>query len=232
MQAMRIYPGRVLEMVLGQTGQPAAKIACSPTGAPAAGQYVIASPPVDQDGALGAALFLWEAWGEGFLAASPVPASWFPGISLALRGPLGHGFRLPGGVKRLALAALGETSERLMPVANQVLSAGGDVALFADLPLTPIPAALEFYPLAALPEALLWADFLAVDLPLEAIAGLGEKLGISPGASLPCPGQALALAPMPCGGAAACGACAVPVRRGWKLACEDGPVFDLADLLA
>jgi NAD(P)H-flavin reductase len=36
---------------------------------------------------------------------------------------------------------------------------------------------------------------------------------------------------MPCGGVADCGACAVETRLGWKLACEDGPVFDLIDLL-
>jgi hypothetical protein len=27
-----------------------------------------------------------------------------------------------------------------------------------------------------------------------------------------------------------CGVCAVKVKRGWKMACVDGPVFDLKDL--
>ena len=36
---------------------------------------------------------------------------------------------------------------------------------------------------------------------------------------------------MPCGGAAECGICAVPFGRGWKLACKDGPVFELNPLL-
>jgi NAD(P)H-flavin reductase len=40
----------------------------------------------------------------------------------------------------------------------------------------------------------------------------------------------LILAPMPCAGLAECGACAVPARSGWKLACLDGPVFDLRAL--
>ena len=40
-------------------------------------------------------------------------------------------------------------------------------------------------------------------------------------------GQALVTLPMPCGGLGECGACAVPIRRGWKLACQDGPVLDV-----
>jgi NAD(P)H-flavin reductase len=41
----------------------------------------------------------------------------------------------------------------------------------------------------------------------------------------------LVVAPMPCGGLAECGVCAVTTRRGWKLACKDGPVFDLGELI-
>jgi hypothetical protein len=152
-------------------------------------------------------------------------------MSLVLRGPLGRGFKLPDGCRRLALAALGENAERLMPLAQGALEAGGDVTLFSDAPISPIPSALEFYPLAALPEGLPWADFLAVDLPLLDLPGLRSRLGMDSGSRLPCPGQALVFSPMPCAGLAACGACAVPVRHGWKLACEAGPVFDLEDLL-
>jgi len=36
--------------------------------------------------------------------------------------------------------------------------------------------------------------------------------------------------PMPCGGLGDCGLCAVDLKRGWKLACKDGPVFDLNEL--
>jgi NAD(P)H-flavin reductase len=38
------------------------------------------------------------------------------------------------------------------------------------------------------------------------------------------------MAAMPCSGLADCGVCAVPARRGYKLACKDGPVFDLDEL--
>jgi dihydroorotate dehydrogenase electron transfer subunit len=42
--------------------------------------------------------------------------------------------------------------------------------------------------------------------------------------------KALVMTPIPCGGIAECGACAVPAHRGWKLACRDGPVFNLNEL--
>ncbi len=228
---MRTYRGRIVEIRAGQAGSQSARIACPAGAVPAPGQYLLTRHPAEVDAALALPLFLDEISGGGFLAAPPVPETWSPGIALLLRGPLGRGFRLPAGVKRLALAALGETAARLMPLARQVLSAGGDVTLFADFPILAIPSALEFYPLAALPEALSWADFLAVDLPLSDLSHLHDRLGLLPGTPLPCPGQALVLSPMPCGGLASCGACALPVRRGWKLACEDGPVFELVGLL-
>jgi ferredoxin len=41
-----------------------------------------------------------------------------------------------------------------------------------------------------------------------------------------CEGQMLIHTPVPCGGMADCGICAVTLRSGWKLACKEGPVFD------
>ena len=40
--------------------------------------------------------------------------------------------------------------------------------------------------------------------------------------------QALVRTPMPCGALADCGVCTVRTSRGPKLACKDGPVFDLS----
>ena len=106
------------------------------------------------------------------------------------------------------------------------------VAFFTDLILPPLPSVVEISPLHAAPEALGWADFLALDLPLEAVSRLQPVLGLPAEArNLPCPSQALVLADMPCSGLAACGVCAITLRRGWKLACQDGPVFDTEALL-
>ena len=104
------------------------------------------------------------------------------------------------------------------------------VTLYTDAHLSALPSTLEIYPLSSLREALTWPDLLALDLPLERLPALRDLLGLQPGDLLPCPAQALIWTPMPCAGLAECGACAVPSRRGYKLACEDGPVFPLNHL--
>jgi hypothetical protein len=104
------------------------------------------------------------------------------------------------------------------------------VALYTDASLPWLPAALEVQPLQNISESLGWADFLAIDIPLASLSNLRPTLGLGAGERLPCPGELLIETPMPCGGLADCGACAVPGRRGWKLACKDGPVFDINEI--
>jgi hypothetical protein len=226
---MRTYTGRVVEIQLDQAGRTAAQVACPAQAVPSPGQYTFA---LDENNILGAPLFLGRRLDHGFLAAPPLPAGWAPGLPVTLRGPLGRGFHLPADLRRLALAAAGETAARLLPLAEVALERNVAVTLFTDAPLPALPLSLEAYPLGALPEARAWADFLALDLPLESLPELRERLGLPDGGALDCPGQALILAPMPCAGLADCGVCAVPAPRSWKLACKDGPVFDLTDLLA
>lgn len=219
-------------------GQPAARIECKPSAVPAPGQYVLAlsaepaaSIPLENDfQVLAVPLFPAEISAEGFTAATPLPQSWGPGADLSLNGPYGTPFRPPAGVRRIALAGLGESIARLMPLVSTALQEECAVTLYTDAPLPSLPAAVEVFPLEGLPEAAAWADFLALDLPLEALPGLRRKLGLEPEQALPCPAQALIIAPMPCAGLAKCGACAVEGRRGWLLACEDGPVFDVKAL--
>jgi hypothetical protein len=207
-------------------------ISCPAPAIPAAGRYVLAWSSEEMDAPLGTTLFQAQASPGGFLAAPPTPNAWQPGTRLTLRGPSGQGFMLPDLTRRLALAALGELAERLQPLAIGALEKGMAVALFTDRPPSDLPVAVEINPLKDLPEALAWADFLACDLPAGLVEKLPKILGLPAGRRhLPCPAQALVLADMPCAGIARCGACGVPTLRGWKLACEDGPVFDLAELL-
>ena len=227
---MRTYAARLTEIRVETEGRLVAWIDCPQTAIPAAGQYTLACVPDDLSAALGTALFRSKALDGGFLAAPPIPPSWGLGTSLVLRGPLGRGFSLDG--QRLALAALGDTVARLLPLAEEALQRGDAVTLFTSAPLPALPASIEVYPLRSLPEAHSWADCLAVDLPLEALPALRRCLGLSIGERLAFPAQALVYTSMPCSGLAECGACAVPVRgpRRYRLACKDGPVFNLDDL--
>jgi len=224
---MHTSTGRVAEIRLDQ-GQGMAWIACPGRAIPAPGQYLLATPA---KAILSTPLFCAQPGERGFLAAPPIPADWVPGTWLALRGPLGRGFRLPGEAWHLALVAAGDSITRLLPLAAAALLQDTAVTLFSDAPLPGPPSSLEAYPLSALPELISWADFLAVELSHERLPGLREILGLAAHSFPPCSGQAMILTPMPCGGLAGCEVCAMPTRHGYKLACADGPVFELKDLM-
>jgi dihydroorotate dehydrogenase electron transfer subunit len=228
---VRTYQGIVRQVQLDHWEQAGAWITCPQAAIPAPGQYMIGRAIDDREAMLGTALFTAGRDGDGFLAAAPIPSVWEPGARLELRSPTGRGLRLPGHTWRLALLALGETPARLLPFAAQALERPETtVALFTDASLPWLPAALEVQPVHNVLEALAWADFLAVDIPLLSLTDLRSVLGLAAGERLTCPGELLVETPIPCGGLADCGACAVPGRRGWKLACKDGPVFDINEI--
>lgn len=227
---MRTALGRITELQLEPNGSAGAWISCPPQVVPAPGQYTLAWAEDDAAAPLTTPVFSGAFRDDGFYAVGPLPPTWQPGTSLLLRGPLGHGFDRPASTRRVALAALGSTAGRLLALVGPALESGAAVALFAGCPLPPLPSDLEVAPLSSLPDALAWADWLALDLPAASLPALRPVLSLAPNMSPPCPARLLLLTEMPCGALAECGACAVPARRGWKLACKDGPVFDLRDL--
>lgn len=231
---MREYEGRVAEISLDPSGSVQAWIQCPAEAVPAAGRYLLAHAPADMDAPLPVPLFASSQLPDGFIAAPPVPSTWGPGVPILLRGPLGHGFDVPAGVQRLALVAAGTTAARLLPLAQSALDANAAVAVFTRAPVSAqLPASIEVFPFEGLPDPLAWADFMgwpdfmALDVPIDALGALPAWFGASGPA---CPAQVLVETWMPCAGVGECGACAVSTRRGWKLACKDGPVFNVKDL--
>jgi hypothetical protein len=228
---MHIGRGTIRQIRLDALGQTQAWIECESRLTPAPGQYLLGRSLADIETPLATCLFPAELPGSGFWAAAPLPPTWLPGTELELRGVLGHGFSGFSGARRIALACISADPARLLPLVYEASRHGASLTLFANPPLPALPARLEIYPLASLPELINWADYLALDLPLESLPLLRTNLGLLPEQLLPCPAQALIWTPMPCGGLAECGACAVPARRGGKqafsLACSDGPVFNL-----
>jgi dihydroorotate dehydrogenase electron transfer subunit len=216
--------GRVTE-IYADLGSGVARIACPAGMVPAPGRYLLAFVP-GSDSPLAAPVFSAGPVPGGFLAAPSLPAEFLaPGAALSLRGPLGHGFGLPPSARRVALAGLDESPARLSGLIRPALEQGAAVVLLTDAPVAGLPAEVEIQPLAALAEVCAWADYLALDLPRSRLPGL-------PSVRWPAQAEALVLAPMPCGDLGECGVCAIHLSRGgWKLACRDGPVFPLAELL-
>jgi dihydroorotate dehydrogenase electron transfer subunit len=225
--SMKAYAARVSAMALDERNKLAARLETDEVINLAPGQYFLVD---DGAGICAQTIFCTHLEGTSLLALPPLPGMWQPGLSLRLLGPMGSGFALPAPLRRLALAVIEGSPAYLLGLARHANQQGAEVALFAESPLPPLPAWLEASPLTALPEALAWADFLALDLTAQALPRLRHWLGLPSPDGCPCPAQALVRLPMPCGAVAECGACAVTVRRGWRLVCKDGPVLNLNDL--
>jgi dihydroorotate dehydrogenase electron transfer subunit len=229
---MNHFHARIIE-IWEESGDMAGHIACAAQAIPAPGQYLLAADPTDRAAPLAARLFASTAHPDGFDCCPGLPRTWLPGTEISLSGPLGHGFALPGNTRHLVFAALSSQPARLRALVSAALTKGCAATLFADgleRDLPRWPAALEVYPLAALPDCLSYAEFLALEATPAALAGLRKLLGLGPGDRLHFSAQVLMDTPVPCGGVADCGVCAVRTRRGWKLACKDGPVFDIHEL--
>ena len=167
------------------------------------------------------------------LALAPLPASWQPGDRVTYLPSQGQGFHLPPYARRLALCAIGVDPSRLLPLIPPALAQNATVTLFSSPQPSPdilsrIPSVVEIAPLSALADNLAWPDWLAADLRREARPQLDQLL---PEGSLPFEGQALVRTAMPCHGVGECGICTVETRHGPRLACSDGPVFDLEEVL-
>lgn len=96
----------------------------------------------------------------------------------------------------------------------------------AKTPAAPTP---EAAPALAGRDLLTWADQICVALPPEQLAPLAEALRTVKYRWERGFASALLEVPLVCG-LGACGVCAVETRKGQRLACVDGPVFDLRDL--
>ena len=228
-RAVKQGTGELVELYL-EDGLTGGRLVCTRNLIPSPGQYLLAHDPAS-DSPLPAPIFNSGSVPGGFLIAPPIPQTWQLGASPSLRGPLGKGFSLPASVRHVALVPLSETAARLKPLLALALEQDASVVLVSDLDLSDLPHEVEVQPTSALTEIARWADYLAIDIFRESLPVLSSILGTGRQAGVLFEAQVLVLSPMPCGGLAECGVCAVTVRRGWKMACKDGPVFDLKELI-
>ena len=218
-------------------GLTAAYISCPPRIVPSPGAYLLAVKP-GGDSAVAVPVFPAKSFihsnrneTNGFLMAPPLPESWTPGTRLHLRGPLGHGFKIPSSARRIALVAFDSTPLRLLSLVDVAFDQGAELTLLCESPVDDLPLKVEVQPRSALADIYGWSDFIAFDLARESLHLLKQnlvKIGVQ---KIQAEAQVLIRTPMPCGGLAECGVCTVETRSGPRLACLDGPVFDLKSLL-
>lgn len=224
---MHTGKGQVVELIL-EDGYRHARVSCSSNLIPSPGQYLLAGD--GSDSPLPVPLFHTDSAPQGFIAAAPFPEPWRPGLALQLRGPLGRGFNLPASARRIGLIALDGSGARLRGLIPPALKQDAGVVFVSDTTADHLPDEVEIQPMSALEEIINWADYLAFDARRDDLTALRERLGKLPQTMGLKEAQILVQAPVPCGGIADCGVCAVTLRSGWRLVCKDGPVFDWAEL--
>ncbi|MEN4011269.1 MAG: hypothetical protein AB1453_08225 [Chloroflexota bacterium] len=159
-----------------------------------------------------------------------LPDSWRPGDSVYLKGALGRGFDLPKNTRRAGFLAVGVSFSRLVPVVLAAVGQGCEVVCCGDTGGYRLPAEVEILPVSQSGVLLDWADYLALDGSHTSLAELAVGIWKNTQIRSTLKTEALLRTTMACGGVADCGVCALPIKRGWALACKDGPVFDFARL--
>lgn len=227
---MQIAQGLVNETYI--SGWRAAHITCPPGLTPAPGQYILAQAESEALSPLPIPVFLASATPNGFHAANPLPSNWTPGTKLMLKGPLGKGFSLPPAARKVLLASWGKSQGRVLALLEACHKQKAEVVLLSENTPAGLPLSVEVLPMAALPEVAGWADYAAFDMPRDEIPNISS--GEAMRSALPYLidyAQVFIETPVPCGGLAECGVCAIETRKGIRLACKDGPVFNLTEII-
>jgi hypothetical protein len=222
--------GKVLELIL-RDGCRHVRIVCPPGLIPAPGQYLLAGD--GSDAPLPVPLFHTDSAPQGFTAIASVPDSWRPGLELHLHGPLGRGFALPSSARRIGLVAFDDkrsSPARLRGLIQPALKQAAAVVLVCNSIPDSLPDDVEVQPLSVLQDIVEWADYLALDVARANLDQLRERLGKLKQLAAGKDAQVLVRTPVPCGGVADCGICAVNLKSDWKLACKDGPVFNWSEV--
>ena len=169
-----------------------------------------------------------------------------PGDRVTLFGPLGHGYRVRSSARNLLFVAGGIGVAPLVWFADERVARGDNVTLLlgartADqlFPAELLPPEVEIVSCTddgsagrqalvseLLPEYLLWADQVFACGPAPMFRAMAAELRR---AAWRKPVQALLEERMACG-TGICYSCAVETRKGIRLICKDGPMFDLRDV--
>jgi NAD(P)H-flavin reductase len=222
---MHTGTGRVVELLL-EDGCRYARLSCPEGLVPNPGQYLLAGH--SSDPVLPVPIFHTDSAPQGFIG--PASDGWKPGDLLDLRGPLGRGFSLPTSARKIGLIAFDSPPSRLRGLIPPALRQNASIVLLCDSSNDHLPDVVEVQPVSAMKEIFQWADYIALDVDRANLNALKEILReAGPHAVLP-NAQVLVRTSMPCGGVADCGVCAVTTRSDWKLACKEGPVFDLGEI--
>jgi len=165
------------------------------------------------------------------------------GELIDILGPLGHGFDVAS--QRLLLVAGGIGVAPLIFLAERAVAEGRQVTLLFGAKVSTqvypdklLPAGVEFIPITQ--DGLIERQGMVTDLLSELVGSVDQIFVCGPAAMYKAMSQMKILkgrriqvsmeARMGCG-FGLCNGCSIKTRHGMKRVCDDGPVFELGDLL-
>ncbi|MDH5606409.1 MAG: hypothetical protein OEY93_05935 [Anaerolineae bacterium] len=235
---MQSFSGKLTAVKISPSGQNQAVISAPRDILPGPGQYLQVHLWGDHTEALGYQVFLGDVhhqFLEGdvveFTTAGEFPDGWEIGSQLALQGHFGRGFSGPGNARRVGLAVLGPTFDRLNPLSQLALQSGADISVFGDIKINHLSPQIEVRPLNELPDSMSWMDYLAVDIPSGKLEEIPRLLSDSPSFPAVHTAEILVDITMPCSGIADCRVCEISAgNQKPVLVCKQGPVINWGDL--
>lgn len=205
------------------------------------GQFALVRDPTTLDPYLRRTTWLYQIEGEHVAltlsSRELLVARARPGDTLDLLAPLGRAIEFDASARHIVLVGEGTRVAPLVAVAHNAIEQGCEVVLATRAASPPevfpahlLSAAIEYRTgsesLNA--ELIAWTDAIVASGSDELYRALADavravRFRIEPGLV-----RVLIDRPMPCG-TGACYACAVETQHGIRLACTDGPSFDLIE---
>ena len=168
-------------------------------------------------------------------ACDPLAARVRAGDSLDVLAPLGRVIELDANARHVLLIGEAAHIAPLLAIADRAIAQQREVVLVSRaaeaFPAYLLAPEIEYRtdPGSLGNELILWADVITASGSDEMYHALADAVRAARFHLEPGRVRVLIDVPMPCG-TGDCYACAVETRRGVRLACVDGPLFDLSEL--
>jgi dihydroorotate dehydrogenase electron transfer subunit len=206
------------------------------------GQFVLVRDPAQVDPYLRRTAWLYDIAGSRVELTLPLGDRLVTrirvGDTLDLLAPLGRAVEFGEGDRHILLIGESGRTTTLLAIARNALEQERAVVLLtrttsteAPFPAYLLPPEVEYHTDGDAPsgELFTWADQIVASGSTQLYHDLAgwvrrARYRLEPGWA-----RVLMDLPMPCG-TGACFACAIDTSRGIRLACYDGPAFDLAEL--
>lgn len=206
------------------------------------GQCALVRDPTTYDPYLRRTAWLYHSYGErvsfSLPAQDPIVTRAAVGALLDVLAPVGRPLGLEDKARHVLLIAEDERASRLVPFATSAVGQGRPVVLWMSaqseqesLPPYLLPPEVEYRTDSEIGRTGLieWADVIFASGSERLYRTIGEAVRTARYRLEPGRVFVLLDPAMPCG-TGACYACAIATGRGVRLACTDGPLFDLFEL--